>query len=108
MTMINKAQAMVDHWMDQKFEERPESLVQFVKLAEELGELADALLKREQVPIKDALSDMLFVLLGIANLEGIDLETGFLAVYESNMTKVRAKRGDRNPGKGDGYVGPRL
>lgn len=70
--------------------------VQFLKLVEEVGELARALHKGDRVLTVDGLADCLYVLLGISNLCNVDLTTAFLAVHASNMTKM-----------GDGTLSPR-
>jgi NTP pyrophosphatase (non-canonical NTP hydrolase) len=80
--------------------------VQFLKLVEEVGELADGLLKEDGRLTADALGDCLYVLLGIANLSGVDLETTFQKIHFSNMTKT--KTGSVNPGKLAGYQEPKL
>lgn len=101
---ISEAQELVRVFHREKLTD-PDILVQFVKLTEELGELADALLSENRAGIADALTDMTYVIFGLANQHGMDLETLFPAVHESNMTKLAARR---NPVKGPGYVGPKL
>lgn len=77
--------------------------VQFLKLVEEVGELAEGILKNDPALTEDALADCLYVLCGIANLEGVDLTRAFNAVHRSNMTKTRD--GGYSP-KGEGYIPP--
>ena len=50
------------------------SHTQFVKLQEEAGELAKALLKNDQPEIVDAIGDMVVVLTNLAHLQGYDIE----------------------------------
>ena len=47
---------------------------QYVKLQEEAGELAKALLKNDQPEIVDAIGDMVVVLTNLAHLQGYDIE----------------------------------
>jgi len=47
---------------------------QYVKLQEEAGELAKALLKNDQLEIVDAIGDMVVVLTNLAHLQGYDIE----------------------------------
>lgn len=78
---------------------------QFLKLVEEVGELAVGLTKRDRLLVADALADILYVLCGIANLGGHDLAVLFDEVHSSNMTKTRD--GGLSP-KGAGYRPPAL
>ncbi len=50
------------------------SHTQYVKLQEEAGELAKALLKNDQPEIVDAIGDIVVVLTNLAHLEGYDIE----------------------------------
>ena len=50
------------------------SHTQYVKLQEEAGELAKALLKNDQPEIVDAIGDMVVVLTNLAHLQGYDIE----------------------------------
>ena len=47
------------------------SHTQYVKLMEEAGELAEALLKKDEYETKDAIGDMVVVLTNLAALEGM-------------------------------------
>lgn len=78
---------------------------QFMKLVEEVGELAVGLHKDSRVLTADALADCLYVLCGIANMGGYDLAVLFDEVHASNMTKTRD--GGLSP-KGAGYVPPKF
>jgi NTP pyrophosphatase (non-canonical NTP hydrolase) len=49
-------------------------ITQYVKLQEEAGELAKALLKNDQPEIVDAIGDMVVVLTNLAHLQGYDIE----------------------------------
>ena len=48
--------------------------VQYVKLQEEAGELAKALLKSDHDEVNDAIGDMVVVLTNLAHLHGTEIE----------------------------------
>ena len=54
---------------------------QYVKLQEEAGELAKALLKDDQVEVVDAIGDMVVVLTNLAHLRGVNIETCITSAY---------------------------
>ena len=58
------------------------SHTQYVKLMEEAGELADALLNKDRYEIKDAIGDMVVVLTNLAALEGMTIENCIDAAYK--------------------------
>jgi NTP pyrophosphatase (non-canonical NTP hydrolase) len=58
-----------------------DSKTQYVKLMEEAGELAQAILKRDKPEIKDAIGDMVVVLTNLAHLEGFDIEDCITSAY---------------------------
>ena len=55
---------------------------QYVKLMEEAGELAQALLKDNKNEIKDAIGDMIVVLTNLAHLEGFEVEDCIDSAYQ--------------------------
>jgi len=55
---------------------------QYVKLQEEAGELAKALLKDDQEEVVDAIGDMVVVLTNLAHLRGVDIETCIASAYD--------------------------
>ena len=57
------------------------SHTQYVKLMEEAGELAEALLKNDKYEIKDAIGDMVVVLTNLAVLEGMQIENCIESAY---------------------------
>ncbi len=57
------------------------SHTQYVKLMEEAGELAEALLKNDKYEIKDAIGDMVVVLTNLAALEGMTIENCIESAY---------------------------
>ena len=64
------------------------STTQYVKLQEEAGELAKALLKNDKAEIKDAIGDIVVVLTNLAHLEKLTIEDCIDAAYQeiSNRT----------------------
>ena len=62
-------------------------MVQYVKLQEEAGELAKALLKDDQPEVIDAIGDMVVVLTNLAHQRGVHIETCVAEAY-----KVISKR----------------
>ena len=58
------------------------SHTQYVKLMEEAGELAAALLNKDKYEIKDAIGDMVVVLTNLAALEGMTIENCIDAAYK--------------------------
>jgi NTP pyrophosphatase (non-canonical NTP hydrolase) len=62
-------------------------MTQYVKLQEEAGELAKALLKDDQAEVVDAIGDMVVVLTNLAHQRGVNIETCVAEAY-----KVISKR----------------
>jgi NTP pyrophosphatase (non-canonical NTP hydrolase) len=58
------------------------SHTQYVKLMEEAGELAKALLKRDNLEIIDAIGDMVVVLTNLAAMEGLQIEGCIDSAYK--------------------------
>ena len=59
---------------DRNLYQKGDSKTQYVKLMEEAGELAQALLKQNKAEIKDAIGDMVIVLANLSELEGFKIE----------------------------------
>ena len=62
--------------------EKGNTMVQYVKLQEEAGELAKALLKDDQPEVIDAIGDMVVVLTNLAHQRGVYIETCIQSAYE--------------------------
>ena len=98
---LKEAQAAVDAWISQFEEGYWPPLTNLARLTEEVGELAREMnhrfghkTKKPDEPEQDLaleLGDVLFVLLVIANEQGIDLEETLGRVLE----KYRTRDGDR-------------
>jgi NTP pyrophosphatase (non-canonical NTP hydrolase) len=98
---IRDAQRRVDAWVSQFEEGYFDPLTNLARLAEEVGELAREInhrfgqkTKKQNEPEGDPgmeMADILFVLICMANREGIDLQEAF----EKMMEKVEARDEDR-------------
>jgi len=98
---LSEAQAAVDAWISRFEEGYWPPLTNLARLTEEVGELAREMnhrfghkTKRPDEPDQDLaleLGDVLFVLLVIANQQGIDMEETLERVLE----KYRSRDGDR-------------
>ena len=65
----------IREWAGQRgLYKKGDSKTQYVKLQEEAGELAKALLKRDHEEIVDAIGDIVVVLTNLAHLEGVNIE----------------------------------
>ena len=62
--------------------EKGNVMVQYVKLQEEAGELAKALLKDDQPEVIDAIGDMVVVLTNLAHQRGVYIEECIQSAYE--------------------------
>ena len=82
----NKSQQMFDRIRTWAFSrglyEKGNTMVQYVKLQEEAGELAKALLKDDQPEVIDAIGDMVVVLTNLAHQRGVYIETCIQSAYE--------------------------
>ena len=67
--------------------DKGDTKTQYVKLQEEAGELAKALLKNDRPEIEDAIGDMVVVLTNLAHLEGLTIEECIQSAY--NVIKNR-------------------
>ncbi len=62
--------------------EKGDTKTQYIKLQEEAGELAKALLQNNKAEVIDAIGDMVVVLTNLAHLEGIHIETCINTAYK--------------------------
>jgi NTP pyrophosphatase (non-canonical NTP hydrolase) len=103
---LKEAQRRVDEWISQFDEGYWPPLVNLARLVEEVGELSRELnhrygakVKRADEPTRDLaleMADVLFVLIALANEQGIDLDSALEAVLE----KVRGRDAERWKRKG--------
>jgi NTP pyrophosphatase (non-canonical NTP hydrolase) len=97
MTFLTEAQTRIDAWISQYEEGYFHPLTNLARLAEEVGELAREInhrygekTKKPEEPEGDLgmeIADILFVLICIANREGIDLQE----VFDRMMVKVESR-----------------
>lgn len=96
--------------------EFPDEATQALRLeliAEELGELEEAIEAKNYIAVADALTDILYVTYGAGHAFGIDLDKCFAEVQRSNMSKLGADgkpiyREDGKVLKGPNYSEPNL
>ena len=99
------AQARVDEWIGQFEEGYWPPLANLARLVEEVGELARIINHKygtkpkkpgeDDQELAEELADVLFVVIAMANEQGIDLDEAFEGVLE----KYRARDSDRFPKK---------
>ena len=82
-------------------------------IEEELKELYEAIAEKNIVEVADALSDLLYVVYGMGDVFGIDLDKTFAEVHRSNMSKLGedgrpVRRADGKVLKGNNYSPPNL
>tara|TARA_R100000697_G_C5397358_1_gene184304 strand:- start:196 stop:492 length:297 start_codon:yes stop_codon:yes gene_type:complete len=74
--------------------EKGDSKTQYVKLQEECGELAKALLEKDRDEIIDAIGDIVVVLTNLAHLENLTIEDCIVTAYlEIRKRKGKIKNG---------------
>ena len=74
---------------DRGLYDKGNSHTQYVKLMEEAGELAQAILKQDKPEIQDAIGDMVVVLTNLAELESFTIED----CIDSAYTEISTRRG---------------
>ena len=80
----------IRNWARQRgLYDKGDDKTQFVKLQEESGELAKAILKDDQDEVVDAIGDMVVVLTNLAHLRGVTIEDCVDSAYEV----IRARSG---------------
>jgi NTP pyrophosphatase (non-canonical NTP hydrolase) len=73
---------LIRQWAQERgIYDKGNSHTQYVKLMEEAGELAQALLNKDSYEIKDAIGDMVVVLTNLAVLEGMQIENCIDSAY---------------------------
>ena len=78
----------IRQWAEERgLYDKGNSHTQYVKLQEEAGELAKALLENDKAEVIDAIGDMVVVLTNLAHLQGVHIETCIAEAY-----KVISKR----------------
>ena len=73
---------LVRHWAKERgLYKKGDSKTQYIKLQEEAGELAKALLKNDKAEIQDAIGDMIVVLTNLAYMENLNVEECIASAY---------------------------
>ena len=73
---------LIRQWAQERgIYDKGNSHTQYVKLMEEAGELAQALLNKDSYEVKDAIGDMVVVLTNLAVLEGMQIENCIDSAY---------------------------
>ncbi len=98
---LQEAQRRVDEWISQFEEGYWPPLVNLARLVEEVGELSRELnhrygakTKRAEEPDRDLsleMADVFFVLLALANEQGVDLDQAFLRVLEKYRVRDQGR-----------------
>jgi NTP pyrophosphatase (non-canonical NTP hydrolase) len=79
---------LIRSWANERgIYDKGNSHTQYVKLMEEAGELAAALLNDDKPEIQDAIGDMIVVLTNLAHLEGFSVEDCIDAAYTEIATR---------------------
>lgn len=73
---------------------------------EELSEVVEAMTKKNIVELAKELADLLYVVYGTADYNGIPIDEVFNAVHESNMSKSEKRDVGGKIEKGDNYIEP--
>ena len=71
-----------------------DSKTQYIKLMEEVGELAQGLLKEDRAEVQDAIGDIVVVLTNLAHLEQMRLEDCVTSAYD----QIKDRKGSMNNG----------
>ncbi len=74
---------LIRQWADERgIYKNGDAKTQFIKLQEETGELARAILKNDQTELIDAIGDAVVVLTNLAALEGLKIEDCITSAYD--------------------------
>ena len=86
---------LIREWADQRgLYDKGDDKTQYVKLMEEAGELAQALLKQNQEEAIDAIGDMVVVLTNLAVFVGVDIEDCIASAYN----EIKNRKGKMSNG----------
>ena len=81
---------LIRYWANERgLYEKGNSHTQYVKLQEEAGELAKALLENNHDEINDAIGDMVVVLTNLAHMHGTDIEVCIAQAYN----EIKSRKG---------------
>jgi NTP pyrophosphatase (non-canonical NTP hydrolase) len=82
MTLSNEFQPIRDWAQERGIYEKGDPKTQYIKLQEEAGELAKAILKNDNVEFIDAIGDCVVVLTNLAKLKGYNIEDCINSAYD--------------------------
>lgn len=82
MTLSNEFQSIRDWAQERGIYEKGDAKTQYIKLQEEAGELAKAILKNDSVEFIDAIGDCVVVLTNLAALKGFKIEDCINSAYD--------------------------
>ena len=86
---------LIREWADQRgIYDKGDEKTQYIKLMEEAGELAQALLKQNQEEAIDAIGDMVVVLTNLAVFVGVDIEDCITSAYN----EIKNRKGKMSNG----------
>ena len=81
---------LIRQWAEERgIYKNGDSKTQFIKLQEEAGELARAILKNDKRELMDAIGDMVVVLTNLAALEGLNIEVCIASAYD----EIKSRQG---------------
>ena len=81
---------LIRYWASERgLYEKGDTITQYVKLQEEAGELAKALLENNHDEINDAIGDMVVVLTNLAHIHGTDIEVCIAQAYD----EIKSRKG---------------
>ena len=82
MTLSNEFQPIRDWAQERGIYEKGDPKTQYIKLQEEAGELAKAILKNDEEEFVDAIGDCVVVLTNLAKLKGYNIEDCINSAYD--------------------------
>lgn len=82
MNLTNEFQPIRDWAQEKGIYDKGDAKTQFVKLSEEMGELAQSILKSNDAEFKDAIGDCVVVLTNLAQLQGVKIEDCINGAYD--------------------------
>ena len=86
---------LIRQWADKRgIYKQGDAKTQYVKLMEESGELAQAILKNDEHEFIDAIGDMVVVLTNLARLKGFDIENCITRAYD----EIKSREGKMENG----------
>jgi NTP pyrophosphatase (non-canonical NTP hydrolase) len=74
MELVNEFEPIREWALNKGIYEKGDPKTQYIKLSEEMGELAMSLLKNDEAEFKDAIGDCVVVLTNLAKLKGYTIE----------------------------------